>query len=221
MTSSPSTSSAAATRASRSAPPALDEERTIPDTSGPISPAPFAFYDPSGHCWRTSQGTFLLDSTPSSPTWPRSGMTRSGSAYQRQPLVRLTSGGGSLWLHTPTAKANQASPSMRSRDPGSWFPTPDASVANLGETLGSWEARREREKAKHRNGNGFGMPLAIAVQYWPTPTSSDGTGGPGCSGREGGDNLRTAVGGQLNPTWVEWLMGFPLGWTDCEPSATP
>jgi hypothetical protein len=24
------------------------------------------------------------------------------------------------------------------------------------------------------------------------------------------------VGGQLNPTWVEWLMGFPLGWTDCE-----
>ena len=21
-------------------------------------------------------------------------------------------------------------------------------------------------------------------------------------------------GGQLNPTWVEWLMGFPIGWTD-------
>jgi hypothetical protein len=26
--------------------------------------------------------------------------------------------------------------------------------------------------------------------------------------------------GQLNPTWVEWLMGFPLGWTDLGPSAT-
>jgi hypothetical protein len=26
----------------------------------------------------------------------------------------------------------------------------------------------------------------------------------------------TAAGGQLNPTWVEWLMGFPLGWTDLE-----
>jgi hypothetical protein len=25
----------------------------------------------------------------------------------------------------------------------------------------------------------------------------------------------------LNPTWVEWLMGFPLGWTDCEHLATP
>jgi DNA (cytosine-5)-methyltransferase 1 len=21
-------------------------------------------------------------------------------------------------------------------------------------------------------------------------------------------------GGSLNPTWVEWLMGFPTGWTD-------
>jgi len=27
--------------------------------------------------------------------------------------------------------------------------------------------------------------------------------------------------GSLNPTWVEWLMGFPLGWTDCEHLATP
>jgi hypothetical protein len=26
--------------------------------------------------------------------------------------------------------------------------------------------------------------------------------------------------GALNPTWVEWLMGFPLGWTDSGPSAT-
>jgi hypothetical protein len=27
-------------------------------------------------------------------------------------------------------------------------------------------------------------------------------------------------GGQLNPTWVEWLMGWPLGWTDSAQSAT-
>jgi len=26
--------------------------------------------------------------------------------------------------------------------------------------------------------------------------------------------------GQLNPVFVEWLMGFPTGWTDLEPSAT-
>jgi hypothetical protein len=31
----------------------------------------------------------------------------------------------------------------------------------------------------------------------------------------------TGTPGPLNPTWVEWLMGFPLEWTVCEPSATP
>ena len=27
-------------------------------------------------------------------------------------------------------------------------------------------------------------------------------------------------GGRLNPTWVEWLMGFPIGWTALEDSET-
>ena len=25
--------------------------------------------------------------------------------------------------------------------------------------------------------------------------------------------------GQLNPPWVEWLMGWPTGWTDLKPLA--
>ena len=25
------------------------------------------------------------------------------------------------------------------------------------------------------------------------------------------------AGGQLNPDWVEWLMGWPIGWTDLKP----
>lgn len=54
---------------------------------------------------------------------------------------------------------------------------------------------------------------------WPTPTQSDGSGGPGASpSRVGGKNLRTEVNasskGSLNPTWVEFLMGIPLWWTD-------
>lgn len=49
---------------------------------------------------------------------------------------------------------------------------------------------------------------------WATPTKSDGMGGPGRSQkRMGGDNLRTQVGGMLNPNWIEWLMGFPIEWT--------
>jgi len=29
--------------------------------------------------------------------------------------------------------------------------------------------------------------------------------------------LDTQTGGQLNPTWVEWLMGWPLGWSELKP----
>ena len=27
--------------------------------------------------------------------------------------------------------------------------------------------------------------------------------------------------GRLNPTWAEWLMGYPTGWTELSPSETP
>ena len=39
-----------------------------------------------------------------------------------------------------------------------------------------------------------------------------------CQGDAKGTN-GTDVSGQLNPEWVEWLMGFPAGWSELEPSA--
>lgn len=51
-------------------------------------------------------------------------------------------------------------------------------------------------------------------KLWPTPHANCHTGA-GEHG-EGGDNLQTTAGGQLNPDWVEILMGFPVGWTDIE-----
>lgn len=53
--------------------------------------------------------------------------------------------------------------------------------------------------------------LANAVKLYTTPCAADSQGSTG-----GGNHrsLRTDVAGQLNPTWVEWLMGFPIGWTD-------
>lgn len=59
--------------------------------------------------------------------------------------------------------------------------------------------------------------LANAVKLFTTPCAAD------AQGTHGGDNhrsLRTDVAGQLNPTWVEWLMGFPPGWTDLNVSET-
>ena len=70
------------------------------------------------------------------------------------------------------------------------------------------------------------LPLNAMVKMWPTPKSSPSGPDYARARRQGsgGDDLATAVArvgsGQLNPTWVEWLMGFPLGWTDLGASAT-
>lgn len=67
--------------------------------------------------------------------------------------------------------------------------------------------------------NSRGEPkLSAQVKRMATVTKSDGSGGPGRSeSRTGGDNLRTQVGGSLNPEWTEWFMGWPTGWTDLAP----
>lgn len=59
--------------------------------------------------------------------------------------------------------------------------------------------------------------LARTKRLFTTPCAAD------AQGTHGGDNhrsLRTDVAGQLNPMWVEWLMGFPPGWTDLNASET-
>ena len=50
---------------------------------------------------------------------------------------------------------------------------------------------------------------------WPTPTAHNAKEGafPAEYNRKT-LTLAAEVGGKLNPSWVEWLMGWPLGWTD-------
>jgi len=81
------------------------------------------------------------------------------------------------------------------------------------------------------------MPRTVGSEclFWPTPTGRDWRS-PGLQKsyarrREthqqalneevawGEGSART--GGQLNPTWVEWLQGFPIGWTELDVSETP
>ena len=52
-------------------------------------------------------------------------------------------------------------------------------------------------------------------KMWPTPTAQDAknNGGPSQHNRNT-KPLNAEVGGSLNPQWVEWLMGYPSGWTD-------
>ena len=71
------------------------------------------------------------------------------------------------------------------------------------------------------------LRLASAVHQWPTPTVNDSKNCTLPPSQVKHNNIHGALlrngekaGGSLNPTWVEWLMGWPLGWTDLKPLAT-
>ncbi|MGO9160876.1 MAG: hypothetical protein ACLP7J_09220, partial [Streptosporangiaceae bacterium] len=69
-----------------------------------------------------------------------------------------------------------------------------------GETPENYLERLARPRPDGRPA-GSGMPLDVAVRMWPTPVASDAGTDRGSSA---GWGLRNAVGGLLNPTWVEW-----------------
>jgi hypothetical protein len=73
---------------------------------------------------------------------------------------------------------------------------------------------------------GWRPTLEQTVKMYPTPQAFDAKDVPGGNSEErhkkgGCRNLAQEVGGQLNPQWVEWLMGLPIGWTDLGHSETP
>ena len=62
----------------------------------------------------------------------------------------------------------------------------------------------------------FGANLADQVKMWPTLTE-DACGTPNGKMQKMLGNhpeVRNTGAGTLNPQWVEWLMGYPEGWTD-------
>lgn len=73
-----------------------------------------------------------------------------------------------------------------------------------------------------RDGSG-GDDLATAVARFPTPSANDWKGShkPGQRRGQLTDPAMGAIpaGGTLSPMWVEWLMGWPIGWTDLQPLA--
>ena len=170
------------TPANHSALPACVEEKTTNATSGRCSPNAFAWLDHDSHCWRTLQATFLSDLDKFLQTWPRSGMTHNGIAYQLQPSAHRT----------------YATECLSSLHEQTWS-TPTKQMVEH-----RWEQLEQRDNDLVRidnQGNRWSAGLANEVRYT--------------------DGDQTTPHGQLNPEWVEWLMGFPIGWTELPASETP
>jgi hypothetical protein len=50
-------------------------------------------------------------------------------------------------------------------------------------------------------------------RLWTTPVADD-TGHRKARYSQGGTPLSFQAGGHLNPSWIEWLMGYPTGHTE-------
>ncbi len=144
-----------------------------------------ASFDPTTSSLKMSQQSFLTDSNVSYPTWPRSGMTVAGLVYGLPNVV----------------------PIISAIDGGCW-PTPRAN------------------KIGGKSSPNFGPTLEQTVKMWPTPAARDyrsqhQNNSPAFHGRKShsrGVNLveelqRRDCIGKLNPFWVEWLMGWPIGYS--------
>jgi hypothetical protein len=165
-----------------------------------------AKYDPNLSLWRTAQCSLLEDLNECLETLPRWGMTVNGLLWELPTLERRTKG----------------------TEYGLWR-TPDTGAGGTSGLLKEGKTHRE-------NGQPIQIRLVDQVNnphLWPTPCSTDYKG----SGKTGQlrDRLDYAVErgatkskiygeqqitGQLNPQFPEWLMGWPLGWTDLKPLET-
>ena len=124
-------------------------------------------------------------------------------------------------------------PNTKEKESGLWR-TPDAYSG--GSNLNKIKEALAEGHLKRKSGHTIQVRLADQVReprLWPTPAAHEArlgyqrrdTGKKGTQkslstiviDTEGGREKTT---GQLNPTWVEWLMGYPTGWTDLNVSET-
>ena len=222
--------SAAVSHASPSALPAAERETQTTDGSGPSSFEPFAKYDPATHSWRMYQGCSQLTTgdlpDEFSGTWPKRGMIRSGIAYRpRMSEPPISDDESSLW-RTPDAWLGRRGPKSEKSYRDSLRHGTHA--VNLLDQVkhGLWPTPTSRDhKGPPKSWQAKGLTkghLDGEVALYPTPRAIYGEH-PGMKDRTHltGVVQTSEITGQLNPTWVEWLMGFPIGWTDLSASATP
>jgi len=224
-----------------SVPPGGGQELQEPDQEcGHTWQGSLAKYDPSTHLWKTAQCSLFVDLEQFLEIFPKSGMTVNGLLWELPMLeqtIRGTESGSwqNKWA-TPTTMDTLPPKSAQALHK-------EATQARLGRSkpanlrdqvsnMDKWPTPQSRDYkgSSGRSLKGMEMDLPTKVKMWPTPVTRDykDTGtkesmtralnkrdSPGLALMVG-----AATGGQLNPTWVEWLMGWPLGWTDLRPLVT-
>jgi hypothetical protein len=180
------------------------------------------------------------------PSQPRTDEIESGllhtppaAANQMAPSMRERNAGSwGLWLTPTTNESVQDIEKFKKRmekyDNGTtmpnlatqvMFPTPTAQESGPMPELSHEPAPNVRNYSK-KTGNHCQMTLSRYAQLWPTPKERDWKDGRSAGthdrnspdlGKVVGQNLED---GALNPAWVEWLMGYPEGWTELEDSET-
>ena len=184
------------------------------------------------------------------PLVPLARLTRgTGSGSSHMPKTgswatpRTTDGtGGPRKLDETGRRISQTNPDLvfgaNLADQVRMWPTPCANtrpnegkVRLLRAKVEAGELSREEAKGMLNGKDPFEAQGAVPKKMWPTPTSRDWKDGSAqaCKnvpancllGREVHSRENYQTSGALNPTWVEWLMGFPIGWTDLSSSATP
>ena len=161
----------------------------------------FAKYDRDSSSWKTRQCLLVGDLEEFSETWPRWGSMRNGESYRRK------TPSGLLEIRACITSVN-VSGSLR-------VPTPTVQDKCR-------DYHNQRDGSKRESLLGF-------VRRAPTPTATDGRKWNAKTAEQRkrqGSSIRLCnldrgnglpIGGDLNPTWSEWLMGWPLNWTDITP----
>lgn len=202
--------------ASPSALPESRPEKMTHATCGLQHSNAYGEYDPDSACLRTFQGCLLTDTASEySGSLPRAGIACDGVFYQQPSWERRISETGSGSWPTPDTQNHRDGTKLRKEAKG-------RHAMSLHHAVAMWPTPHGFSKDGKSNGPS-GNELGRAVNMFPTPLGRDYRSGKGKTqaerGRTAGPALSEYVGGSLNPAWVEWLMGWPTGWTDLKPLA--
>lgn len=225
-------SSAGDSPASRSPMPGSDEARRMTVTSGRKCLELCGSSGPLGRLERTLLELSVWNSNLVVLIWKVQAIPSGRSLFRLAGSVPGTGETGcSSLVATQTGSANKLALSMvKHSSCRTLFPTPTAPRKHDNDnTAGRCYSRERKDLA-----NVAIAELRMAArdnyipQMWPTPMSRDykDCGDSSINGMIPVNGLLgRAVGpsresGSLNPTWVEWLMGFPIGWTDLDASVT-